>query len=134
MRIQILFFLVFILVSCSDDKETLNKKELLAGTTSREWKIQDYVDVNINWSNQPACIKDDVWIFFSNGDMQQSEGASKCDPADPQIYVNGFWQLNEDTNTLTLIRSSTINWTVDQLTANSLVIKSGTTKVSLIVK
>ncbi len=134
MRIPFLLFLVFILISCKEDEAIINKKELLAGTTSKEWKIQDYVDVSVNWSIQPMCITDDVWIFFSNGDMQQSEGASKCDPANPQIYVNGFWQLNTDTNTLTLIRSSTTNWTVDQLTANSLVIKSGTTKLSLIVK
>lgn len=130
---KILFVFILMISACSEE-ETLSQKDLLSGTSSKEWLIQDYVDVGVNWSSQPTCVRDDAWVFFSNGDMQQNEGISKCAPGDPQIYVNGLWQLNESTNILTLIRDTTMSWTVDQLTANTLVIKSGTTKITFTAK
>jgi hypothetical protein len=49
-----------------------------------------------------ACAKDDFMTFNSNGTITEDQGATKCDPDDPQTNSDGTWTLSEDGSTLTI--------------------------------
>jgi hypothetical protein len=114
----------------SDDDPAPISEELLAGSTSKTWYLTDQEAAGFaDFEDQPTCIQDDRWVFYSIGTMEQNEGASKCDPADPQIYVNGTWELFPESKTLKLTRSNIMNFTVSKLTANVMILTTGSDKL-----
>jgi hypothetical protein len=117
--------------ACGDDDEPQPiSAELLAGNTSKTWYLTDQEAAGFaDFEDQPTCIQDDRWVFYSIGTMQQNEGASKCDPSDPQIYVNGNWELFPESKTLKLTRSNIVNFTVSKLTENVMVLTNGSDKL-----
>jgi hypothetical protein len=42
------------------------------------------------------CKKDDFTTFLADSTHQQDEGATRCDPSDPQIIPLGPWSLSAD--------------------------------------
>ncbi len=46
------------------------------------------------------CVKDDIYEFKANGTFEFSEGATKCNPDDDQIWFRGNYTLNSDSKTL----------------------------------
>lgn len=45
-----------------------------------------------------ACELDDITVFTAAGAYTVEEGATKCDPSDPQVYERGTWRfLNNET-------------------------------------
>ena len=93
--------------ACEKDKdsEPKSKTSLL---TSESWKMTaSVVDPAVDWdgfgtmvtniySQMPACSKDDIVTFKSNGTYINEEGPSKCDPSDPDVIDTGTWTFNSD--------------------------------------
>ena len=63
------------------------------------------------------CEKDDITTFSSDGTYKIDEGATKCDPDDPQINETGSWSLSSDKKILT---SNGIGFNVVTLTSTDL--------------
>ena len=68
------------------------------------------------YAQMDACDKDDITIFQDNGTYIIDEGATKCDPNDPQTET-GTWVLSADEKTITIDGES---WTIESLTKNSM--------------
>jgi hypothetical protein len=94
-----LAFLAFtpFFTSCKKDKTT--RKELL---TKQAWKVvkdeykenaAPYQDEYPGW---PDCLKDNVLKFFLDYSFNITEGATKCDPADPDFAAAGTWMFTQD--------------------------------------
>jgi len=49
-----------------------------------------------------ACEKDDLTRFNADGTITDDEGATKCDPDDPQTTTDGSWVLSADNKTVTM--------------------------------
>lgn len=109
----ITFALLIGLSSCKKDEEneTLTNKDYLI---SGNWQVTGTV-LNPGIELQPGivitdvydmlvepCSKDDLMTFNANGTITEDEGATKCDPDDPQTVTDGTWTLSEDGNTLTI--------------------------------
>ncbi|HMQ47648.1 MAG TPA: DUF5004 domain-containing protein [Saprospiraceae bacterium] len=110
--------------SCKKEKDTLDKTQLL---TNGSWKLTTMtVEPAIDWFGTPVtnvylqlptCVKDDLTIFKSNGIINYDEGASKCNPNDPQT-TTGTWTFNTDQTILSITTngSSTESWDISELT------------------
>ena len=107
---------IFILASCSKDDNndsstpTKTTKEYL---TAGFWKftaitvdpgivIPGGTTITDFFSQQDACSKDDIMRFNSDGSITDDEGATKCDPNDPQTSNDGSWALSADNKVLTI--------------------------------
>lgn len=67
-----------------------------------------------------SCTKDDVIQYLAPNILSYDEGATKCDPNDPQKRT-GTWVLsNNDTQLTVTLDSHTSVYTIDELTDNSL--------------
>ena len=131
--------LVFTLFACKKDTVPPTKTELL---TAHAWKITA-AEGTINgvkrdlFTTAPACEKDDIETFKTDKTYIGDQGATKCDPTDPQTE-QGKWAFstNETKLDITVIDSGssfTITYDVLELTADKMVLKftagtnSGTT-------
>ena len=54
-------------------------------------------DIYFNWDSLPACEKDDFVNFSTNGNGTFDEGATKCDPTDPQTSTFKWAWMNSET-------------------------------------
>jgi hypothetical protein len=43
------------------------------------------------------CYNDNIWEFKSDGALEVTEGTTKCDPDDPQIYFTTTYQITNKT-------------------------------------
>ena len=68
------------------------------------------------YAQMDACDKDDITIFQDNGTYITDEGATKCDPNDPQTQT-GTWVLSADEKTITVDGES---WTIESLSKSSM--------------
>lgn len=115
--------------ACKKDDNKPSNTQLL---TERPWKLTALTsDPAIDWfgasvtnvyAQLPACVKDDISVFKTNGIVNFDEGTSKCDPNDPQT-VSGLWTFNTDETILSVTQDGeTESWKVLDL-------KSGSVKV-----
>lgn len=103
MRINSLLFLTAILLftaSCKKNKDSVTlvgKWKQVSGTYSPAFMGEtDY------FSAYSACEKDDIIEFKTNNTFEFTEGASKCDPADPQIIDAGNYSVNAELTSLSI--------------------------------
>lgn len=97
---------ILILFSCKKDSNSPNKG-VAAILTSGKWQITASTAIITSsgtsqnfdvFGSFPSCVKDNYYIFNSDGTGTTDEGATKCDPGDPQTFSSGNWQLvNNDT-------------------------------------
>ncbi len=103
--------------------------------TSKIWKqtartISPTVDINDTmvtdlYALDYECDKDDLYKFKKDNTFTQDEGATKCDPSDPQVYAFGTWAFNADETQLIL------NYTgVGSFTSNILEVTETTARLS----
>lgn len=114
-------------IGCKDDDEaTPDKTKLLTGGS---WQMSTLtVDPAIDWfgvpvtnvfSQLPTCAKDDLTIFKTDGTVTYDEGASKCEPTDPQT-TSGTWMFNTTQTVLTITSDGdTESWDVSTLSDSS---------------
>jgi hypothetical protein len=78
-----------------------SKEELLAGTTSKDWKFTKFVANNQDMTSDMACMTDNVVTYKKDGAYTEDEGATKCDPSSAQTST-GSWSFNTDKTKLTV--------------------------------
>lgn len=121
--VSVLIVSVLLLCGCGKDGDDSKSKTTLL--TQSDW-VRTSLMITIN-TNPPyddhqtlaACIKDNRWVFRSNGTYEYNEGPTKCNAGDPQIIQTGSWAFTDNETKLT-IGSST--FTVDQLTETTMVL------------
>jgi len=109
------------LYSCKKDSVSPpTKTELL---TKADWKATN-IEIDTSgafftvWALLDPCGKDDITTYKTDHTYKVIEGASKCDPTDPDIYDSGTWQFSADEKLL--IHNSSENYTIEELTDTSL--------------
>lgn len=109
-------------VACKKDK---SPEELLTGPSCwKTVKSETRASATDAWVEETieACSKDDCSGFTSDGKTSFDEGATKCDPSDPQTS-SGTYTLSEDGKILTVTQDGfTLPFTIEELTADKLVI------------
>jgi hypothetical protein len=118
----------FIFTSCGDNNPPEpTKTELI---TNKNWKItaQSESDnggaATDSYTNISSCNKDDIFIFGTDGKFTWDEGATKCDPADPQTVETGTWAFtNEEGKIVLTFVGDTDEFDIVELTSSRLVIK-----------
>ena len=122
--------------SCSkDDDDATPAKSKTEYLTASGWKVTSVtVDPAIDFDGDgtketdllpfsQACNLDDLTVFKTDQTYTEEEGATKCDPNDPQVYTTGTWAFSNNENTITLTEtgSTTPNsFTITQLNDNTL--------------
>ncbi len=120
-------------VSCEKDKD--NKPDNTELLTGKNWKLTAFtIDPAIDWfgngtlvtniyAQLPTCAKDDLATFNKNGTVNFDEGATKCDPNDPQT-TSGTWAFNTDKTIISVTTDGeTESWKVLELKNDRLVIE-----------
>jgi hypothetical protein len=91
------------------------------------WKLvkQEYrLSATDPWDTEviEPCSADDCLSFSEDGNFSSDEGATKCDPSDPET-TDGTYVFSEDGKTLTLIEDGiSIPFVVTELTSTKLVL------------
>lgn len=93
---SLLLALVFVGTSCKKDEEKTSKDYLVA----HSWKL---ISVKISGvsTTLDECDKDDIATFHKDKTLHFDEGATKCDPTDPQ-ETTGKWSISASTTPETL--------------------------------
>ncbi|GAB2617284.1 hypothetical protein GCM10027035_11980 [Emticicia sediminis] len=140
MKKQITLYLTFsillFVVSCKKDAEptpqtraemlTSSPWKWVAGTVTPAYDIfGDGKPINGDYfSKAPKCWQDDIYTFTSANKFTHDEGATKCDPSDPQIYSQGTWAFETADNVIRIKTSSNPSddslWGINELTSTSL--------------
>lgn len=98
----------------------------VAGTVTPAYDIfGDGKPINGDYfTKAPKCWQDDIYTFTSANKFTHDEGATKCDPADPQIYSQGTWAFETGENVIRIKTSSNSSddsiWQINELTSTSL--------------
>lgn len=100
-------FLSAFFVGCKKDKDKGSSQTKTQLLTANNWVMTALVastpgenDKDL-FSILPDCIKDDFIKYNSNFTILFDDGATKCDPSDPQT-TNGVWSFNSDETILTM--------------------------------
>ena len=107
-----------------DDDTAASKKDLLIAGS---WKLTAVVSDDdgdgtyetndfIQFSD---CYTDNYYTFKTNGELEMNEGATKCDPADPQTDTAN-WQLTNNETTLVIEGD---NYAIEELNTSTLKLK-----------
>lgn len=108
-RIGIILICTSLLFSCKKDEETTtpaptNKDKLVGKNwTLSAYSIEPAIDIDGNGTQEnnlmpflQACNLDDFYDLNSDNTYTAEEGASKCDPNDPQVFETGTWAFSSD--------------------------------------
>lgn len=98
---------------------TPTKTEML---TAKKWKVvgltvggQDF------YAQMDACDKDDTYEYKTDGTYIEDEGATKCDPGDPQEITKDTWKFTDNE---TKIVADGITATIKEMTATKMVLEA----------
>jgi hypothetical protein len=67
------------------------------------------------------CALDDQDVYNADGTGNFNEGASKCDPDDPQVFGNFTWKFNATETELIITEDIEYSYGISELTATKLV-------------
>jgi hypothetical protein len=117
---------IFALASCSKDDDP-STVELLK--SDKGWILTALVtdpaydifgtQVTDLYAQFEACAKDDLYFFQDDNKYLFDEGATKCDPTDPQTDT-GTWLLSTDEKVMTVDGES---WDIIEINKNTLKVK-----------
>ena len=119
------------------EPQTPTYSQLLTGTDKKGWRMISFQIfdngnasgvIPVAQSNINPCIADDIVTFYANDEhkFEASEGATKCNASDPDIYVTDTWTLLNANATLEFylpILDGKYPWTLKSLTANAMTIQ-----------
>ena len=123
------------LSSCGNDDDEVTPKTKTELLTASGWKatsltVSPAIDFNMDGTPDSdlmqfvdACSKDDITTFKTDKTYTEDEGATKCDPADPQVFATGNWTFNGDETAVTLTETGATQsdtYTIAELTENTL--------------
>ncbi|UFH56089.1 hypothetical protein [Spirosoma sp. KNUC1025] len=106
-RLLLLPGLVGWLISgCSEkiEPKPYTYSQLLTGTEKKTWRMVSVVILDdgnssgvipVSQLNSPTCITDDLLTFYADAEhkFEASEGATKCNASDPDVYVTDTWNV-----------------------------------------
>ncbi|MFD2570187.1 hypothetical protein ACFSUS_06045 [Spirosoma soli] len=144
MRTLIRLFLIptaigWLLGGCSEkiEPKPITYSQLLTGTTQKTWRVVSFQvfdegdgsgTLPIAQSGIDACITDDLYTFYAGSErkLEISEGASKCNPGDPDIFLTDTWALVNANASLEFpltILGGTYPWTLKSITDRAFTIE-----------
>ena len=111
--------------------------QILTGTEKKSWKVVTFQVIDdgvaspvtpIAQSGIPGCITDDLCTFYADAEhtFEASEGATKCNPTDPDVYVTDTWTLVNANATLDFylpVLDGKYPWIIKNLTDQTLTIE-----------
>lgn len=123
--VSVLTVFVFLLYGCGKDGGGSNSKSKTTLLTQSDW-VRTSLMITIN-TNPPyddhqtsaPCIRDNRWVFRTNGSYELNQGPTKCNVGDPQIIETGSWSFANNETKLTI---GTSTFTIDQLTETTMVL------------
>ncbi|GAB2602060.1 hypothetical protein [Spirosoma areae] len=96
----------WLLGGCSEkiEPKPVTYSQLLTGTEKKTWRTVTFEIIDdgksdgvrpISDTRIDPCITDDLITFYANPErkFEASEGATKCNAADPDVYVTDTWAL-----------------------------------------
>lgn len=94
--------IIFTACKKNEDDNTPASKTKTEMITTGSWITVDmlYNGASI-WALSDPCSKDDFMTFKTNGTVITDEGATKCDPSDPQTTTDN-WSLSSDGKKITI--------------------------------
>ncbi len=129
--VSLLLFAVLIAASCKKDKDNNTntaktktelitsgawKRTALTSNPAYDWNANGVFDTNI-LNTMFSCEKDNFDTYKTNGIMETNEGASKCNPSDPQTWTATWTWTNNETK---IIFDNYDEYILDELTATTL--------------
>ncbi len=128
--ISISLLVVTVMFSCKKKKIPPTKTELL---TSASWKIEKVVAGITDVTNYiPACSRDNLITFVSNGTGSTSEGATPCTPPVTTTFTWRFQNNESELNLSTsLIPGGSGTFTIITLNETEMVLSQQVTIPSL---
>ena len=137
MKRIVIILLSFGAWGCTEQIEPtpLTYTKLLSGESSKAWIMTAYqirekdkptISVPVPFGPEDACVFDDQYVFSANEERSFTinEGASKCDPNDPDIFITDNWSMVNATATLNfvvpILFSGSLPFTVHKLTEKQL--------------
>ncbi len=128
----------WLLGGCSEkiEPKPLTYSQLLTGTEKKTWRLVSVQIFDQGKSdgvipavqlNDP-CIIDELCTFYANAERKYevSQGAIKCYPSDPDVYITDTWTLINANATLEFylpILDGKYPWTIKTLTDRVLTIE-----------
>ncbi len=113
------FAAIALLSSCKKDEAAADNTALI---TTGKWKLTAETTAGVNtFSSYDACEKDNTQAFATDGKMTIDEGATKCDPTDPQTTVITWAFSGTEKKKIILTESGVaITFDIVELTATTL--------------
>lgn len=125
--------------ACSEkiEPKPLTYTQLLTGETKKGWLFTSII-VYDNGKPSPTynardiidpCFADDQYVFYANEEkkFEISEGSSRCDPRDPDVYFTDNWTfINANAQIeflFPVLANQVLPYVVKTLTANTLVVE-----------
>lgn len=130
------FLIVTGIFSCTkqtqapEEEKPLTKTEML---TKGAWKIiaRNYQNIRMtepkdDFSNKPACVKDNLEFYLADKTFTITEGDTRCPGSTQQIILTRTWSLTPDEKTILIHRPSVPDESYDiiELTDSTLILKS----------
>lgn len=104
MALLLASILILAASSCKKDDEEKTNTDKLTGKNfvMSGWTIDPPVTIQGTsfadlWSFLPECTKDDFMVFNADGTVTFDEGATKCDPGDPQTDQGTWTYVDNET-------------------------------------
>lgn len=91
----------------------------------KDWKVEKVTYLMLNVTGQiPACHKDEIYRFYSDGKGEILSGDIPCSTPEPAVQTSGNWSFTGEGETLLIRWKDEKNWevTVNELTNNKLVV------------
>lgn len=105
-KVALFSCLIMGVLSCKKDTESVPRKQTII---AKSWNMTSFKLVNASGAEVEmistffeACRRDNLLKFAADGTYKEDEGASKCDPADPQTFDSGTWTISADETKMTL--------------------------------
>jgi len=130
-----LLLLCGLVLATACKKDGSSSADAEAILTTGKWQLTavsvsagSFGDIDV-FSLLEVCITDNLYTFAANGTATIDEGATKCDPNDPQT-VSGNWELlsnNTKLKGIDPITGTDANFTILQLDNSTLKVRDTTT-------
>jgi hypothetical protein len=126
--LSLMFASLMIMSACKKDKSVQSNKDFISGKdcwrlVKFESKNSDgsYTDISDQVLSQDPCNMDDCYRFYKEGNFEQNEGATKCNPDDAQVYTTGTWSLSSDNVISISSNAGTDTYNVEKASSSQLI-------------
>ncbi len=128
LQLAVLLLLGSALLNCKKDNNNpaKSKTQLLTQKTWKQVKMEQKSSPSDPWTDVTAgvaaCDLDNIITFNNSAMFTETEGATRCNPADPDLVTVGSWtfQNNETVLRLTVTGSGTVDAQIETLDEGTL--------------